>query len=143
VKCASTVKRALQRQRTEAQANLFIALCRAKLGLIPTREHHFATPCRNWRFDFAWWPARLVALEVEGGSFAGGRHTRGSGFREDAAKYNHATCLGWRVLRVLPEQLNSPRTFQLLACLLSGSAPPAPPPPPRRKAKARCQAVPR
>jgi hypothetical protein len=53
---------------------------------------------RNWRFDFAW-PDRMLAVEVEGGVWAGGRHTRGAGFVKDAQKYNAATVLGWRVLR--------------------------------------------
>jgi len=54
---------------------------------------------RKWRFDFAW-PEQMVALEVEGGIWAGGRHTTGKGFTNDCEKYNHATCMGWKVLRV-------------------------------------------
>jgi hypothetical protein len=71
----------------------------------PEREYRFAPP-RRWRFDYAW-PLHRVALEVEGGAFAGGRHTRGAGFRNDLEKYNTATAAGWRVFRVLPEQLLS------------------------------------
>jgi len=62
------------------------------------REHRFH-PKRKWRFDFAW-PAQRVACEVEGGTWAGGRHTRGSGFEADCEKYNEAAVLGWLVVRV-------------------------------------------
>ncbi len=69
----------------------------------PEREFIFARP-RLWRFDFAW-PTLKLALEVEGGVFSGGRHTRGSGFVKDAEKYNAAAMLGWRVLRFATSQV--------------------------------------
>lgn len=57
----------------------------------------FAPP-RRWRFDLAW-PDRMLAVEVDGGVWSGGRHTRGAGFIADCEKLNTATLLGWRVLR--------------------------------------------
>jgi very-short-patch-repair endonuclease len=65
--------------------------------LRPEREWMFH-PTRKWRFDFAW-PDVKLAVEIEGGTWRGGRHSRGSGFDNDAAKYNAAVLLGWRVLR--------------------------------------------
>ena len=76
----------------------------------PVLEHRFAPP-RRWRFDFAW-PAQPVALEVEGGVWSGGRHTRGSGFSADAEKYNAAVLMGWRVLRVTADHVNSGEALQ-------------------------------
>ena len=70
---------------------------------LPAAEYRFHAT-RRWRFDYAW-PAYLVALEVEGGGWSGGRHTRGAGFLGDMAKYNAAAILGWRVLRCTPQQL--------------------------------------
>ena len=67
-------------------------------------EHRFH-PVRKWRFDFAlvdW----KIAIEVEGGVYAKGRHTRGSGFSQDARKYNAATVLGWRILRYTTAQVD-------------------------------------
>lgn len=63
----------------------------------PESEHRFAAP-RRWRFDFAW-PSRKLAVEVEGGTFSCGRHTRGTGYEADLEKYNAAALLGWTVLR--------------------------------------------
>lgn len=71
----------------------------------PTREFRFH-PTRLWRFDYAW-PAALVALEVEGGVWTGGRHTSGAGFLRDMEKYNSAALLGWRVFRCTPRQLTA------------------------------------
>ena len=72
---------------------------------VPAGEREFRFhPKRKWRFDFAW-PEARVGLEVEGGVWTQGRHTRGTGFSEDCVKYNEAQLLGWRVLRVTGEQV--------------------------------------
>ncbi|MDR3100765.1 MAG: endonuclease domain-containing protein [Paraburkholderia sp.] len=70
----------------------------------PEREVQF-DPTRRWRFDFAWSEQRL-AVEVEGGIHAGGRHTRGTGFEADARKYLAAMLAGWRVVRVTAAMVN-------------------------------------
>jgi very-short-patch-repair endonuclease len=66
----------------------------------PIREYRFH-PSRRWRFDFAW-PAAMLAVEVEGGSWTYGRHVRAKGFEADCEKYNAAVLLGWRLLRFTP-----------------------------------------
>lgn len=66
-------------------------------ALAPAGELVFAPP-RRWRFDLAW-PDRMLAVEVDGGVWTQGRHTRGAGFIEDCVKTNRAVVLGWRVLR--------------------------------------------
>jgi very-short-patch-repair endonuclease len=82
----------------------------------PVREHRFAPP-RRWRFDYAW-PAHRLALEVEGGTWAGGRHVRGSGYEADCEKYSEAALLGWRVLRVTTAMLLDGRALTLLERVL-------------------------
>lgn len=71
----------------------------------PVLEERFH-PVRKWRFDFAW-PEQRLAVEVEGGVWISGRHTRGSGFTKDCEKYNTAALDGWTVLRVTSDQINS------------------------------------
>lgn len=60
-------------------------------------EFRFAPP-RRWRFDICW-PSRLLAVEIEGGTWTYGRHTRGKGYEEDCRKYNAAALLGYQVFR--------------------------------------------
>lgn len=71
----------------------------------PEVEFQFSS-LRKWRFDFAWMDAK-VALEVDGGIWTQGRHTRGAGWLKDTDKLNAACVLGWRLLRCTPEQLES------------------------------------
>ena len=97
----------------------FDVLCRA-LGLpVPLGEYQFALVLgRHWRFDWAW-PAQRVALEVEGGAFTQGRHTRGKGFIEDMDKYNAAQLAGWIVLRVTPTILPAATTVEMVRVALA------------------------
>lgn len=78
----------------------------------PLKEYRF-DPVRRWRFDYAW-PAHKFALEVEGGVWSGGRHTRGKGFLGDMEKYNAATLAGWQVFRCTPESVTSSNTLEIL-----------------------------
>jgi very-short-patch-repair endonuclease len=92
----------MKQKKSEGEETLALHIRAEKLPA-PEREYKFA-PDRKWRFDFAW-PARMLAVEVEGGVYSGGRHTRGSGFVKDVEKYNAAAMLGWRVLRFVTEQV--------------------------------------
>jgi len=84
------------------------------------REFKFH-PERGWLFDFVW-EAKKVAVEVEGGTGSGGRHTRFLGFQEDCEKYNAAALLGWRLLRFTPQMLEAdPETcIDMVIQLLGG-----------------------
>ena len=79
---------------------------------VPEFEWRFH-PVRRWRFDLAW-PSYKLALEVEGGVWTGGRHSRGKGMVADMAKYNTATLMGWRVLRCVPADLCIAQTVEML-----------------------------
>ena len=71
---------------------------------LPQPERQFRFSKRRWRLDFAW-PEKKVAVEIHGGVYSHGRHTRGVGFTNDCEKMAHAAALGWRVLPFTGEQL--------------------------------------
>lgn len=73
---------------------------------------------RKWRFDYAL-PELQIAIEIEGGVWSNGRHTRGSGFVKDMIKYNAATELGWSILRYTPDQTKKTATFEQIKRLIS------------------------
>lgn len=71
----------------------------------PVREARFH-PTRRWRFDLCY-PDFMVAVEIEGGIWTGGRHTTGKGFEADCIKYSEAALLGWMVIRVTGGMIKS------------------------------------
>jgi hypothetical protein len=76
---------------------IFLLQCRDSGLVIPDREHKFMDG-RRFRFDFAW-ADKMLGVEIEGGVFSGGRHTRGVGYSRDLEKYNLAAMHGWTVYR--------------------------------------------
>jgi very-short-patch-repair endonuclease len=82
-----------------------VAQCRYASLPEPTTEHRFH-PVRRWKFDLAFVRERL-AVEVEGGVFIQGRHTRGVGAEADIEKYAEAAILGWTVIRATPRQVRN------------------------------------
>jgi len=70
----------------------------------PEREIRFSNT-RKWRIDFGW-PDLMLAVEVEGGTWTNGRHSRGSGFRKDCEKYNQLSMDGWTLLRFTPGMIS-------------------------------------
>lgn len=93
----------------------FLLQCRV-YGLLPAREHKFHSS-RNWRFDFAW-PELHVAVEIEGGAWANGRHSRGSGFQADCEKYNAALLQGWSVFRFTTAMVKSGKAIDTILSVL-------------------------
>ncbi|MGS0705485.1 DUF559 domain-containing protein [Acinetobacter sp. ANC 3781] len=61
---------------------------------------------RKWKADFHLVGKRIL-VEVEGGIWSGGRHTRGKGYIGDMEKYNAAVMMGYQVIRFSTEQVKS------------------------------------
>jgi len=104
------------KQKEKSNAILFIALCKSFRVPPPQQEYKFHDK-RKFRFDFAWIDEKL-AVEIEGGVWIQGRHTRGSGYVKDMEKYNLAAEAGWRVLRFTPHQIKKEETYNIIhTCL--------------------------
>lgn len=106
----ATVPRAAERLGALPVLDPFQVLCAASGLPVPETEYEFAHT--NHRADYAW-PCTLI-LEVEGGVWTGGRHTRPSGFVGDLRKYNLAACYGYRLVRVVPDDLLTADTIDLV-----------------------------
>jgi very-short-patch-repair endonuclease len=80
-------------------------------GIPFEREYRFH-PRRRWRADFychrgmdGHYIDGNVLVEIDGGAFIGGRHSRGQGVANDAEKQSAAAILGYRVIRATPAQV--------------------------------------
>jgi very-short-patch-repair endonuclease len=65
----------------------------------PLRQYPVKNPKtgRFWKLDFSW-PEWRISVEIQGGSFVGGRHNSGAGMARDYEKHNHLVQSGWRCL---------------------------------------------
>jgi very-short-patch-repair endonuclease len=114
-------QRALERRKTpvEATSERISLLEEVLLNRIerdglpkPERQVRFC-PARRWRADFAYSGAMLL-IEVDGGTWTGGRHVRGKGFEADCEKTSTAAAMGWRVLRFTREMIEDGRAVALI-----------------------------
>lgn len=84
-------------------------------------EYEFAKPDRKWRFDFAW-VQQKVALEIEGGVYVSGRHSRGVGMEADMEKYAEAALRGWTVIRATPRHIKQGKALEWVRRALANPA---------------------
>jgi hypothetical protein len=106
--------------RSAAETLLAVQLDQA--GIPYEREFRFAPP-RRWRADFQIRASGLkngqlvgqrLLVEIDGGSWVAGRHTRGAGFEADLEKHNAAALLGYRVLRFTPAMVDDGRALDVI-----------------------------
>jgi very-short-patch-repair endonuclease len=105
------------RKPSEGEETIAAQLALLKIPFV--REYRFH-PVRMWRFDFAF-PEHMLAVEFEGGVFTNGGHTRGAAYRSNCEKYNEALCLGWRVIRVMIDQVKSGECVEWVARAIGAS----------------------
>ena len=96
------------RRNQKQEAVDLLAVHVSALGQRVEREHRFAQlrHKRQWRFDIAF-PDIRVGVEVQGGVYVQGRHTRGAGVEADYEKFGAALELGWCVVLCTPRQVKS------------------------------------
>jgi hypothetical protein len=76
---------------------LDVARLEGEIGAVPQPEPEYHALGDRRRFDWAW-PKYHLLVEVHGGVWIQGRHTRGSSFIGDRRKMNDAVIMGYRVL---------------------------------------------
>lgn len=103
---------ATRKEAAVNKARLFETLCEAHGLPIPIDEYPFAKPERDFRFD--WLFDGWLAIEIQGGNWKGGRHTRPAELVNEYAKVNLAVCLGYSVLLCTPEQIESGEIFPVI-----------------------------
>lgn len=79
-------------------------------GFITEHKFHHT---RKWRLDY-YIPELKIAIELHGGAYTQGRHTRGKGFTEDREKMNEAQLAGILVLEVTSEQVKNGLAISLV-----------------------------
>lgn len=112
-----TAKQQIALHKKKSAIVSFFKVLKANNIPLPIIEYQFH-PERKWRFDYYWQQNRF-ALEVEGGVWTGGRHTRGTGFLKDMEKYNTATIMGFRIIRTVPDDLTSDTTIRMIKQLIN------------------------
>ena len=96
-------------------AETLLAAQLEQAGIPFEREYRFAPP-RRWRADFLVSTVPLTShhlwaflVEIDGGGYVAGRHSRGAGMERDAEKQSAAAILGYRVIRATPKQVEDGR----------------------------------
>lgn len=93
---------------------------RAK-GLPEPEREFYAIPGRRFRFDFAW-PTFKLLLEVQGGTWINGSHSRGAGVARDCEKGCLAVVEGWRVAHVDGDQIRTGKAIRWIEAILRRAA---------------------
>lgn len=104
-KTGAKTKRPKRGGKVESEGESLLSLQLKALKIAFEREFKFCQD-RKWRADFHL-VDKMILIEVEGGIWSQGRHTRGSGYIADMEKYNEATLLGYQVIRFSTEQVKS------------------------------------
>ena len=106
------LSRKMANEARARQYELFRRTLESFTGCKVASEHKFHD-MRKWRLDFAIIDLK-IGIEIEGGVWSCGAHTRGKGFIEDMEKYNAAVTFGWVILRFTPQDLNNITTFETI-----------------------------
>ena len=115
-------------------AETILAVQLEQAGIPFEREYRFAPP-RRWRADVWVWSPELdrayearkeagfttppepwesdpgILVEIDGGGYVGGRHSRGLGMEHDCEKASAAAIRGYRVIRCTPSQVDDGRAL--------------------------------
>ena len=97
-------------EKVQSEGEVILATALRVLKIEFEQEFKFH-PTRKWRADFHL-KDRKILVEVEGGIWSNGRHTRAKGYLGDLEKYNEATMMGYQVIRFSTEQVKSGKAIE-------------------------------
>lgn len=117
-KMEAAVKAKKVKRKLPTESNL-LQLQLVKAGYTATLEYRFHET-RKWRIDVALIEQK-IAVEIDGGIFTQGRHTRGAGFLADMEKSNALATAGWRLFRFTPRQVRKGEAIETLVKCLEGA----------------------
>ena len=86
-------------------------------GLADFEQNYLFCETRKYEIDLAF-PAQKVGIEIDGGLWAKGAHSRPIGIMRDMEKGNLLVLCGWRVLRYTPAQVMNGEALEGLKALL-------------------------
>lgn len=105
VPCGSTAARNTKNAQSRAFNARFLTLWRLLGGPELQTEFRFH-PVRRWRFDYYHEPSKIL-LDLDGGTFVRGGHSRGAQMIKDHEKRNTATSMGYKVFVLSTGMLTS------------------------------------
>lgn len=119
--CTNKPKRGSKRpkvkgENVQSEGEVILATSLRALQIEFEQEFKFH-PTRKWRADFHL-KGKKILVEVEGGIWSNGRHTRGKGYLGDLEKYNEATMMGYQVIRFSTEQVKSGKAIEQILKLI-------------------------
>ena len=106
----------LKGEKIQSEGEVILATALRALNIEFDQEFKFH-PTRKWRADFHLKDKKIL-VEVEGGIWSNGRHTRGKGYLGDLDKYNAATMMGYQVIRFSTEQVKSGKAIEQILKLI-------------------------
>jgi very-short-patch-repair endonuclease len=94
-----------------SNAEILLAEQLRQAGIPFEQEYRFHSE-RKWRADFIIFGKdsanhHHALVEIDGGGYVAGRHSRGKGMEDDAEKQSAAAILGYRVIRATPRQVEN------------------------------------
>lgn len=97
---------------------------------------------RLWRVDFVWrtWnglTCRTLAVEVHGGTWSGGRHSRGAAQASDFVKGQRCALNGWHRMEFTTRQVTSGYAAAVVRAWIEGDSAPKLPPDPEDRRRGR------
>ena len=93
---------------------VFFILWKLSYPKLPLQKEVALIPRRKFRFDFVH-TASKTCIEIQGGLYSRGRHTRGKQMEKEYLKWLLAQSLGYTIIPIGTEQVEDGKVLELIA----------------------------